>query len=213
MAKIWKCPLQRRNRSRFSWPEATANLSIWPASWPAKFTILKSVIGMPNRKDNSTEYKLYYIDKCLRLGLHITTLQWNKKNCKLCNKKNQQSLLLASVLRPKSYSSYESKCLSMFGYFLVGHSLLRCASFSTVSASTASAESRFLFSETISPLPLKCASDDSLLEAWTTSTFLAKHAIMGKSRTQFFFQKTHRLSGFDTSYVSLLFNAVILYVY
>ena len=46
----------------------------------------------------------------------------------------------------------------MFGYFL----------------------SRFLFSEMISPLSLKWRSD-SLLEAWTTSILLAKHAIMGKS--------------------------------
>ena len=171
MAKIWKCPLQRRNQSRFSWPEATANLSIWPASWPAKFTILKSVIGMPNRKDNSTEYKLYYIDKCLRLGLHITTLQWNKKTASFVTKKINKACYLQVFL---GLSLIVPMKANIFRYSATSWLATVCKdvplSAHAVSASVASAESRFLFSETVSLLPL-CRSD-SPLEAWTTSTFL-----------------------------------------
>ena len=141
-------PVDRRHLSIFDQPVDRQNLQYL------------NLIAMSNRKDNSIEYKLYYIDKCLRLGLHITTFQWNKKTASFVTKNwllaTTKFVTCKSVLRTKSSSSYESKCLSMFGCFLVGHSLLRRASFSTVCASMASAESRFLFSETVLPLPLKC---------------------------------------------------------
>jgi len=62
---------QRWNRSRFSWPDPTGNLSVKPTGWPAKITIFRSDIATPDCRKTAvyTSVRLHYADKC-QLSLH-----------------------------------------------------------------------------------------------------------------------------------------------